>query len=125
MVVEVGKEVGEGAEVEVATTLGATMGIGVQVMMAGTEEAGSRVVGRGPRTGNIMTSLVVASGAEEEAGAEAVADSHDVVSLTKTMNLNAPGGSIIVKAVVICVGFQSLLWLPLAAAMSNRVDKGT
>ena len=41
------------------------------------------------------------------------------------MNLNAPGGSIIVKAVGICVGFQGLLWLPLAAAMPNRVDQST
>jgi len=81
MVVEVGKEAGEGAGVEaVTTTLGATMGIRVQVMMAGMEEAGSRVVGRGPRMGNIMTSLMVANGAEEEAGAEAVADSHDIIT---------------------------------------------
>ncbi len=97
MVVEVGKEAGEGegAGVEAATTtLGATMGIRVQVMMAGMEEVGSRVVGRGPRMGNIMTSLMVASGAEEEAGAEAMADNHECLSPTKTMNLNAPGGSI-------------------------------
>lgn len=93
MVVEVGKEAGEGAGVEAATTtVGATMGIGVQVMMVETEEAGSRVVGRGPRMENIMTSLMVASVAEEEAGAEAVADSHDIISPTKTVNLSAPGG---------------------------------
>ncbi len=110
MVAGVGKEAGEGVEVEAAITImGATMGIGVQVMMPGMEEAGSRVAGRGPRMGNIMTSLMVASGAEEEAGAEAVADSHDIISPTKTMSLNAPVGRIIMQAISVCVGFQSLL----------------
>lgn len=93
MVVEVGKEAGEEAGVEAATTtVGAAMGIGVQVMMAGMEEAGSRVAGRGPRMANVMTNLMVASGAEEEAGAEAAADSHDIITPTKSMNLNAPDG---------------------------------
>ncbi len=110
MVVGVGKEAGEGVGVKATITIvGATMGIGVQVMMAGTEEAGSRVVGRGPRTGNIMTSLMVASEAEEEAGAEAVADSHDITSFTKTFNFDAPGGSVMMKAAFICVQFQCSL----------------
>lgn len=115
MVVEVGKEAeeGEGPGVEAATTtVGATMGIRVQVMMAGMEEAESRVAGRGPRMGNIMTSLMVASGAEEEAGAEAAADSHDIITPTKPMNLNAPDGSIFVKAVLVSKVCFECRWLP-------------
>ena len=88
MVLRVGKEAGEGAGVEAAITTVEAKGIGVQVMMAGTEEAGSRVVGRGPRMVNIMTNLMVASGAEEEAGAGAVANSHDSISPTKTLDLS-------------------------------------